>query len=85
MSRYFFDVRIDGQFFEDRSGLEFDSLEDVEKEAAMSLADMVRDVSRGTARHALSLEVRDETQPVLTVVVTLETILRSNLEKAAVE
>ena len=63
--RYFFDTRDNDQFVEDDVGLEFPDLETVKAQAALSLAELARDVLPGSERRVLVVEVRDEKQPIL--------------------
>ncbi|MET4245652.1 hypothetical protein, partial [Bradyrhizobium sp. RT10b] len=55
------------EIFPDEEGLEFSTIEKVQEEAARSLADMARDAVRalGGDSQKLSIEVRDESGPVL--------------------
>jgi len=67
MRRYYFDIREGDEIFPDEEGLELSSLAKVQEEAARSLADMARDSVRslGGGSHQLSIEVRDDSGPVL--------------------
>ena len=66
MPRYFFDTRDNDSFVADEVGLEFPDLETVKEQAAVSLAELARDVLPGSVRRVLSVEVRDDRQqPVL--------------------
>jgi hypothetical protein len=71
--RFYFDVREGAQFIPDDEGLEFDSLDNAEQEAASTAAEIGRDrLPKGDARD-ITVEVRNEHgQRVLTVVVTME-------------
>ncbi|MBR1153620.1 DUF6894 family protein [Bradyrhizobium sp. JYMT SZCCT0428] len=68
MPRYYFDLREGDQIAPDEEGLEFDSLDQVQVEAARSLAELARDAIRRTP-HSLSyqksVEVRDDNGPVM--------------------
>jgi hypothetical protein len=76
--RYFFDTRDNGTFIEDDIGIEFADLDSVKTQAALSLAEMARDVLPGSIRRVLSVEVRDAIQPILRDVLTFETIALAN-------
>jgi hypothetical protein len=61
--RYFFDIREDDEVVIDEEGLVFASVEDVQEEAARSLADIAQDAvragaSQGIGRHHMAIEVR---------------------------
>lgn len=73
MSRYYFDVREGSRFAPDEEGLEFDSFDTAEREAACTAAEIGRDrLPKGDARE-VTVEVRDEhRQRVLTVKVSME-------------
>ena len=72
---YFFDTRDNETFIKDEVGLECANLEAVKKEAAVSLAELARDVLPGSLRRVLSVEVRNAFQPILTDVLTFEAIV----------
>jgi hypothetical protein len=76
--RYFFDTRDNGTFIEDDTGIEFADLDAVKTQAALSLAELARDVLPGSIRRVLSVEVRDAFQPVLRDVLTFEAIVLAN-------
>ena len=67
MRRYYFDIREGDEIFPDEEGLELATIEKVQEEAARSLADMARDAvgTLGTSGQQMSIEVRDESGPVL--------------------
>ncbi len=73
MSRFYFDVREGARFVPDELGLEFDSLEAAEREAATAAAEIGRDrLPKGDARE-VTVELKNEhRQRVLTVTVSLE-------------
>ncbi|MBQ0820617.1 hypothetical protein KBI52_10415 [Microvirga sp. HBU67558] len=73
MPRFYFDVREGTSFTLDEEGLEFDSLEATEREAATTAAEIGRDcLPKGDARE-VTVEVRNEHhQRVLTVKVSME-------------
>ena len=76
MAVYYFDTRDNDRFIEDSEGLEFDDFEDVKKQAALSLAELARDVTPGTLERKLAVEVKDDwRRPVLRVVLTFEVLL----------
>ena len=67
MRRYYFDIREGDEIFSDEEGLELSTIEKVQEEAARSLADMARDAVRtlGASSQQMSIEVRDDSGPVL--------------------
>ncbi|KLK90775.1 hypothetical protein AA309_24035 [Microvirga vignae] len=73
MPRYYFDVREGAQFTPDDEGLEFDSLDAAEHEAACAAAEIGRDwFPKGDSRE-VTIEVKNEHhQRVLTITVSLE-------------
>lgn len=75
MPRYFFDTRDNDTFVEDDEGLEFDGLETVKIQAAKFLAELARDVLPGSLKRILTVEVRDERQPVMRAMLTFEAVL----------
>jgi hypothetical protein len=76
--RYFFDTRDNGTFIEDDVGAEFADLDAVRTMAALSLAELARDVLPGSIERVLSVEVRNSTQPILKDVLTFEAIAFAN-------
>lgn len=75
---YFFDTWDNGTFIEDDVGLELADLEAVKTQAALSLAELAREVLPGSIKRVLSVEVRNAFQPVLTDVLTFEAIVLAN-------
>jgi hypothetical protein len=75
---YFFDTRDNGTFIEDDVGLEFADLDAVKTQAAMSLAELARDVLPGSIKRVLSVEVRNAVKPVLRDVLTFEATVLAN-------
>ena len=73
MPQFYFDVREGSTFMPDDEGLEFNSLDDAEYEAARAAAEIGRDqLPKGKVREVL-VEVRDEHQgQVLSVRVSME-------------
>ena len=73
MPRFYFDMREGASFTPDEVGLEFDSLDAAEREAASAAAEIGRDrLPQGDAC-AVTVELRNEhRQQVLTVTVSLE-------------
>jgi len=71
--RFYFDVREGAKFIPDEEGLEFDSFETAEREAAIAAAEIGRDqLPKGDARE-VTVEIRNEhRQRVLTVTVSME-------------
>jgi hypothetical protein len=72
---YFFDTRDNESFVEDDVGIDCADLDSVKREAALSLAELARDVLPGSIERVLSVEVRDGIQPVLRDVLTFEAIV----------
>ena len=75
MPLYFFDTRNNDDFIEDDVGLEFLDLETVKAQAALSLAELARDILPGSVKRTLAVEVRDERQPVLISTLIFEAIV----------
>lgn len=75
MPWFYFDVREGARFTPDQEGLELDSLDTAEREAAVTAAEIARDrLPKGDSRE-IAIEVRDEHhQRVLTVRVSLEIV-----------
>jgi hypothetical protein len=73
--RYLFDTRDNGTFIEDDLGLEFADLDAVKTQAALSLAELARDVLPGSIKRVLAVEVRNAVQPILRDVLTFEAIV----------
>jgi hypothetical protein len=76
--RYFFDTRDNGALIEDVEGIEFADLDSVKTQAALSLAELARDVLPGSVKRVLSVEVRNAVQPILRDVLTFEAIFLAN-------
>lgn len=72
---YFFDTRDNGTFVEDDVGIDCADLDSVKREAALSLAELARDVLPGSIERVLSVEVHDAARPVLKDVLTFEAIV----------
>ena len=72
MARYYFDTRDNGSFIEDDIGIEFGDFEAVKAQAAVSLAELAREVLPGSIERALSVEVRDSNRPILKDRLTFE-------------
>ncbi|MGY3118466.1 hypothetical protein ACVWXQ_002403 [Bradyrhizobium sp. S3.14.4] len=62
MTRYYFDIRDDTGLYPDEEGLEFDTQQEAEVEAARSLANLAKDFA--TIRQDVSVEVRIEVERV---------------------
>ena len=75
MPLYFFDTRDNDVFLEDDIGLELSDLEAVKEQAALSLAELARDVLPGSIKRTLTVEVRDERQPVMMAKLLFEAII----------
>ncbi len=73
MPRFCFDIREGARFIPDETGLEFDSLDAAEREAASAAAKIGRDqLPKGDARE-ITVELKNEhCQRVLTVTVSME-------------
>jgi hypothetical protein len=72
MPRYYFDVREGTLFAPDEEGLEFESLDAAEYEAACTAAEIGRDRLPGRDAREITLEVSNEhRQRVLTVMVSI--------------
>ena len=73
MRRYYFDVRDDDNLQTDDEGRDFSSVEAVQEEATVSLAELALDsMAKRGADHRMSIEVRDDRGPVLKVNCTFE-------------
>jgi hypothetical protein len=80
--RFYFDIREGTRFVSDETGLEFDSLDAAEQEAASAAAEIGRDqLPKGDTR-AVTVELRNEHgQRVMTVTVSMK-VERFDLEPA---
>ena len=68
MARYYFDIHDADGITQDDEGLELRDLEQVQDEAARSLADMARDSIRTkNSSQTLAIEVRNDAGPVMKV------------------
>lgn len=65
MAQYFFDTRDNEEFVEDEIGLELPDVQTAKAQAALSLAELARDVLPGCDQRMLTVEVRDEHQSVM--------------------
>jgi hypothetical protein len=72
---YFFDTRDNGTLIEDDVGIECADLDAVKAQAALSLAELARDVLPGSIKRVLSVEVRDAIHPILRDVLTFEAVV----------
>jgi hypothetical protein len=72
MALYVFDTRDNDDFIEDDVGIEFPHLDAVKQQAALSLAELARDVLPGRIRPNLAAEVRDERQAVMSAKLVFE-------------
>ena len=75
---YFFDTRDNGTFIEDMLGTDCADLQAVKIQAAVSLAELAREVLPGSMKRVISVEVRDEVRPILRDVLTFEAIALAN-------
>ena len=73
--RYFFDTRDNGTFIQDDVGVECADMDAVKTEAALSLAELARDVLPGSIERILAVEVRNGTRAILNDVLTFEAIV----------
>jgi hypothetical protein len=62
MTRYYFDIRDDTGLYPDEEGLEVDTQQEAEVEAARSLANLAKDFA--TIRQDVSVEVRTDVERV---------------------
>ena len=60
MARFFFDSRDDDDVIVDDEGLDFETFEEVKREAAKTLALIAVDVLPGTLRRCLGIDVKNE-------------------------
>jgi hypothetical protein len=75
MKRYFFDLRDGGAFAVDHEGCEFASLAAAQEEAVGALAEMAKRAVPAVLKnggHRMAIEVRDESGPILKVLITFE-------------
>ena len=72
MPLYYFDSRDNETFIPDEVGVEIATLEEVKLEASKAMADFAKDVLPGSVVRILSMEVRDDSGPVLRVVLCFE-------------
>jgi hypothetical protein len=73
MPRFYFDVREGTRFIPDEDGLEFESLDAAEHEAACAAAEIERDRLPTSDTREITVEVRNERrQRVLTIRVSME-------------
>ncbi len=73
MPRFYFDVREGAHFTSDEAGVELDSLDAAESEAACAAAEIGRDQLPNADTRNIAVEVRDERgQQVVTVRVSME-------------
>jgi hypothetical protein len=73
--RYFFDTRDDETFIRDDVGVELSDFEAATDLAALSLAELAKDVLPGTTTRVIAVEVRDASRAVLKEVMTFEAVL----------
>lgn len=75
MPLYFFDTRDNDAFIEDDVGAELPDLQAMKAQAALSLAELARDVLPGSVKRTLTVEVRDAQQPVLRATLVFEAVI----------
>ncbi len=74
MRRYYFDWREGDEIFPDEEGLELSIIEEVQGEAARTMADLMRDAihQEEDVGYPMAIEVRDDEGPVLQLKFTFE-------------
>ncbi len=73
MPRFYFDIREGTRFVPDEEGLEFESLDAAEREAARTAAEIGRDRLPKSDARDITVELKNEhRQRVLTVTITME-------------
>jgi hypothetical protein len=77
VARYFFDTHDDNQVIEDDVGTECMDLGEVKALAALSLAELARDVLPSSIKRDLAVKVHDEPNPVLESHLIFEAIIKS--------
>ncbi len=75
MALYFFDTRDNEDFVADDVGVELPDLDAVKQQAALSLAELARDVLPESIKRNLSVEVHDGQQPVMSAKLVFEAIV----------
>jgi hypothetical protein len=75
MARYYFDTHDDGTVLPEDVGLDCADLAAVRDQAAMSLAELARDVLPGSLRRVLSVKVHDGQHPVLEAPLIFEAVI----------
>jgi hypothetical protein len=75
VARYFFDTHDDDQIIEDDIGTECGDLGEVKAVAALSLAELARDVLPSSIKRHLAVKVRDGPNPVLESHLIFEAII----------
>ena len=75
MPRYFFDTYDDDTVIEDDIGVECADLDEVKAVAAVSLAELARDVLPSSIKRHLSVKVHDGPNPVLESHLIFEAII----------
>jgi hypothetical protein len=75
MALYFFDTRDNDLFIKDDVGVELPDLEAVKEQSALLLAELARDVLPASLQRTLTVEVRDERQPVMLAKLLFEAIV----------
>jgi ferredoxin len=72
MPRFFFDIRDGDSFTSDDEGLEFGDIEQAQREASETLADMAKDAIRNGALPKLAIDVRANGEPLLRTTLKIE-------------
>jgi hypothetical protein len=75
MPRFFFDTRDGDAFLKDDEGVLLPDLEAARDQAAVSLAELAREVIPGSARRELAVEVSDDRGPVLKALLHFEAVV----------
>jgi hypothetical protein len=75
MAIFYFDTRDDDTFTQDDEGVDLPDLEAAKAQAALSLAELAKDVLPGADRRGLAVEVRDQSGPLLKAYMRFEAII----------
>ncbi|QPF81729.1 hypothetical protein IC762_18080 [Bradyrhizobium genosp. L] len=67
MSRYYFDIQSNGEFYADEEGLDLSDLKAAEIEALTTLAGMAKDSTFVSGRPDMAIEVRSTTKRLFCV------------------
>jgi hypothetical protein len=75
MPVFFFDTRDDDSFMRDDIGIELPDIAAAKEQAALSLAELARDVLPSCMQRELAVEVRDASGPVLAAQMRFEAMI----------